>query len=82
MLPEIMPYNPARPAPPWLGRVAETTLRAAVRANGGPRMQKAFKDDLVSEQFCTESAQSAGLGSRRWLLQVSRTKVGRALLEG
>jgi hypothetical protein len=25
MLPEIMPYNPARPARPWLGRVAETT---------------------------------------------------------
>jgi hypothetical protein len=48
----------------------------------GANHRGAFKDDLVSEQFCTESAQSAGLGSRRWLLQVSRTKVGRALLEG
>jgi hypothetical protein len=36
-------------------------------------MQKALKDDLVSEQFCTDTAQSARLGCRRRLLQVRRT---------
>jgi hypothetical protein len=38
-------------------------------------MQKALKDDLVSEQFCTDIAQSARLGCRRRLLQVRRTDI-------
>jgi hypothetical protein len=33
-------------------------------------MQKVLKGDLVSEQFCTDTAQSPGLGCRRRLLQV------------
>jgi hypothetical protein len=52
------------------------SLRVAVRAYGPVSlMQKALKDDLVSEQFCTDTAQSAGLGCRRRLLQVRRTDI-------
>jgi hypothetical protein len=38
-------------------------------------MQKALKDDLVSEQYCTDTAQSARLGCRRRLLQARRTDI-------